>query len=113
MRISHPVTAKCSTVDALFSCAEALVTNEEQKQAGFLKIKQELLAIDYPERFIDNRLTRIKQRKSEESVRSRDAEDEDQRRQTTVLVPFIDGVTHPLQRILRPLNASVVGEPRN
>ena len=25
----HPVTAKCSTVDALFSRAEAIVTNEE------------------------------------------------------------------------------------
>ena len=55
----HPVTAKCSTVDALFSRAEAIVTNEEQKQAEFSEIKQELLANDYPARFIDNRLTRI------------------------------------------------------
>ena len=56
----HPVTAKCGTVDALFSRAEAIVTNEEQKQAEFSKIKQdcqELLANDYPARFIDNRLT--------------------------------------------------------
>ena len=109
----HPVTAKCSTVDALFSRAEAIVTNEEQKQAEFSKIKQELLANDYPARFIDNRLPRIKQRKAEESVRSRDAEAEDQRRQTTVLIPFIDGVTQPLQRILRPLNVRVVGKPRD
>ena len=109
----HPVTAKCSTVDALFSRAEAIVTNEKQKQAEFSKIKQELLANDYPARFIDNHLTRIKQWKTEESVRSRDAEAEDQRRQTTVLVPFIDGVTKPLQRILRPLNVRVVGKPRN
>ena len=112
-RISHPVTAKCSAVDALLSRAEAIVTNEEQKQAEFSKIKQELLANDYPARFIDNRLTRIKQRKTEESVRSRDAEAEDQRPQTTVLVPFIDGVTQHLQRILRPLNVRVVGKPRN
>ena len=46
-------------------------------------------------------------------MRSRDAEAEDQRRQRTVLVPFIDGVTQPLQRILRPLNVRVVGKPRN
>ena len=82
----HLVTAKCSTVDALFSRAEAIVTNEEQKQAEFSKIKQELLANDYPASFIDNRLTRIKQRKTEESARSRDAEAEDQRRQTTVTI---------------------------
>ena len=70
----HPVTAKCSTVDALFSRAEAIVTNEEQKQAEFSKIKQELLATNYPAsaHFIDNRLDRIKQRKTEESVRSRE-----------------------------------------
>ena len=109
----HPVTAKCRTVDALFSRPEAIITNEEQKQAEFSKIKQELLANDYPARFIDNPLTRIKQRKTGESVRSRDAEAEDQRRQRTVLVPFIDGVTQPLQRILRPLNVRVVGKPRN
>ena len=81
-------------VDALFSRAEVIVTNEEQKQAELSKIKQELLANDYPARFIDNHLTRIKQRKTEESVRSRDAEAEDQGGQTSVLVPFIDGVTH-------------------
>ena len=46
-------------------------------------------------------------------MRSRDAEAEDQRRQRTVLVPFIDGVTQPLQKILRPLNVRVVGKPRN
>ena len=109
----HPVTAKCSTVDALFRRAEAIVTNEEQKQAEFSKIKQELLANDYPARFIDNRVTRIKQWRMEESVRSRGAETEDQRRQTTVLVPFIDGLTQPLQRILRPLKVRVVGNPRN
>ena len=100
-------------MDALFSRAEAIVTKEEQKQAEFSKIKQELLANDYPARFIDNRPNRIKQRKTEESVRSRDAEAEDQRRQTTVLVPFIDGVTQPLQRILRPLNVRAAGKPRN
>ena len=50
--------------------SSAIVTNEVQKQAEFSKIKQELLANDYPARFIDNRLTRIKQRKTEESVRS-------------------------------------------
>ena len=58
----HLVTAKCSTEDALFHRAEAIVRNKEQKQAEFSKIKQELLAYDYPAgaRFIDNRLTRIK-----------------------------------------------------
>ena len=30
-----------------------------------------------------------------------------------MLVPFIDGVTQSLQRILRPLNVRVVGKPRN
>ena len=100
-------------MDALFNRAEAIVTHEEQKQAEFSKIKQELLANDYPARFIDNRLTRIKQWETEESVRFRDAEAEDQRRQTTVLVPLIDGVTQPLQRILRPLYVRVIGKPRN
>ena len=55
----------------------------------------------------------VKQRKTEESVRSREAEAENQRRQTTVLVPFLDGETQPLQRILRPLNVRVVGKSRN
>ena len=38
--------AKCSMVDAIFSHAKGIVTNEEQKQAAaeFAKIKQELLA---------------------------------------------------------------------
>ena len=102
-------------MDALFSRAEAILTKEfeEQKQAEFSKTKQELLANDYPLRFIDNRLTRIKQRKTEESVRSREAEVEGQTRQTTVLIPFVDEVTQPLQRILRPLNVRAVGKPRN
>ena len=55
----HQVTAKCSTVGALLSRSEAIVTNKEQRQAEFSKIGQELLANDhdYPPRFIDNRLT--------------------------------------------------------
>ena len=109
----HPVTAKCRSVYDLFSRAEAIVTNEEQKQAEFSNIEQELLANNYPARFIDNGLIRIKQRKMEESVRSQDAEAQDQRRRTTVLVPFIVGVTQPLLRISRPLNVRVVGKPRN
>ena len=105
--------SKCSRVDALFSGADAIATNEEQKQAEFSEIKQELLANDYLACFIDNRLTRIKQRKTEQSVRSREAETKDQQRQTTVLVPLVDGVTQPLQRILRPLHVRVVGKQRN
>ena len=109
----HPVTAKYRMVDALFSRAEAIVTNEEQKQAEFSKIKQELLANDFPAPLIDNRLTRIEEWKTEESVRSLEDEAEDQRWQTTVLVPFVEGVTPLLQRILRPLNVRVVAKPRN
>ena len=86
----HPVTAtKCSLVDALFSRAEAIITNEEQKQAEISKSKQELLANDYPARFIFSRLARIEKRNWGSSVRSREAEDRslrgNQRRQTTVL----------------------------
>ena len=46
-------------------------------------------------------------------MRSREAEAEDQWRQTTVLVSFVGGVTQSLQRIVRPLNIRVVGKPRN
>ena len=74
----HPVTAKHNTLDALFGRAEGIVTSQELKQAEFSKIKQELLANDCPARFIDNRLTRIKQWKTEESVRSREGDVEDQ-----------------------------------
>ena len=36
-----------------------------------------------------------------------------ERRQTTVLVPFVDWVSQPLQRMFRPLRVRVVGKPRN
>ena len=58
-------------------------------------------------------LAHIEKRKTEESVWSREAQAEDLQRLTTVLVPFVDGVTQPLQRISRPLSVRVVDRPRS
>ena len=58
----HPISAKCSTADALFNRAELITTDATQKDEKFRKVTQELLANDYPSRFVASRLDRAKNR---------------------------------------------------
>ena len=56
----HPISAKCSTADALFNRAELITTDATQKDEEFRKVTQKLLANDYPCRFVASRLDRAK-----------------------------------------------------
>ena len=56
----HPISARCSTADALFNRAELITTDATQKDEEFRKVTQELLANDYPSRFVASRLDRAK-----------------------------------------------------
>ena len=105
----HPISAKCSTADALFDRAELITTDATQKDEEFRKVTQELLANDYPSRFVASRLDRAKNRKQQ--APSPTSSRRQQERITTVVMPFVDDVTQPLQRVLKPLNIRVVGKP--
>ena len=61
----HPISAKCSTADALFNRAELITTDATQKDVKFRKVTQELRANDYPSRFVASRLDRAKNRKQQ------------------------------------------------
>ena len=106
----HPISAKCSTADSLFNRAESIVTEEEQKEEEFRRATQELLANDYPPRFIARRLELAKSRTRQAQTPSL-TNDRDRKKLTTVVMPFVDGVSQPIQRVLKPLDVRVVGKP--
>ena len=106
----HPISAKCSTADSLFNRAESIVTEEEQKEEEFRKATQELLANDYPPRFIARRLELAKSGTWKAQTPSLTS-DRDRKKLTTVVMPFVDGVSQPIQRVLKPLDVRVVGKP--
>ena len=56
----HPISAKCSTADALFNRAELITTDATQKDEEFRKVTQELLGKDYPSCFVASRVDRAK-----------------------------------------------------
>ena len=103
----HPISAKCSTADALFNRAELITTDATRKDEEFRKVTQELLANDYPSRFVASRLDRAKNRNQQ--APSPTSSRRQQEKISTVVMPFVDGVTQPLQRVLKPLNIRVVG----
>ena len=105
----HPISAKCSTADALFNRAELITTDATRKDEEFRKVTQELLANDYPSRFVASRLDRAKNRNQQ--APSPTSSRRQQEKISTVVMPFVDGVIQPLQRVLKPLNIRVVGKP--
>ena len=97
----HPISAKCSTADSLFNRAESIVTEEEQKEEEYRKATQELLANDYPPRFIARRLELAKSRTRQAQTPSLTS-DRDRKKLTTVVMPFVDGVSQPIRIGYRP-----------
>ena len=104
----HPFSAKCSTADALFSRAQSLVTDDSNMEAEFRRVTQELLVNGYPLGFITSRRNHATKKRKESHTQLKDKDEKE--RQRTVVIPFIDGVTQPLQRLLKPLNIRVVGK---
>ena len=84
-----------------------IATGATQKDEEYRKFTQELLENDYP-CFVAKRLDHAKKNRKQRppSLTSSRKEPE---KITTVVMPFVDGVAQPLQRVLKPLNSRVVG----
>ena len=105
----HPISAKCSTADALFNRAELITTDATQEDEEFGKVTQELLANDYL--LASLLVASIAQKIGSKQAPSPTSSRRQQEKISTVVMPFVDGVTQPLQRVLKPLNIRVVGKP--
>ena len=112
----HPISCKRSTVDALLSRALTVPTDDEEKEREVGLVQEMLTENSYPRPFIKQQLSRL--RKKQENTRTQqdpDGQAQDDPKSvysTTIVVPFLDGITQAIQRVLRPLEIRVVGRPQ-
>lgn len=101
----HTISSKCSVADALFARAESIISDENKKQEEFRTIRRELLQNGYPAALIKRRLSRVQEKKN-----SAKGQVEKDPTRCTIVMPFVDGTTQALQRVLKPLEIRVVGK---
>ena len=115
----HPISCKRSTVDAavaLLSRALTVPTDDEEKEREVGLVQEMLTENSYPRPFIKQQLSRL--RKKQENTRTQqnpDGQAQDDPKSVyskTIVVPFLDGITQAIQRVLRPLEIRVVGRPQ-
>ena len=109
----HPISCKQNTVDTLLSRALTVPTDNEEKEREVGLVKETFAENSHPQPFIKQQLSRL--RKKQENTRTQqnpDGQAQDDPKpvySTTIVVPFLDGITQAIQRVLRPLEIRVVG----
>ena len=100
----HPKNSKRNVVDTLLTRANTIVSNDTQQQNEIDHVKAVLMANGYPAQFIKRELY-LKKKKTKPSTANTQPQDQPK---ATAVIPFVDGATQAIQRILRPLDIRVV-----
>ena len=107
-RYTIKLSSKHSVVNALFSRAYTIVSEDEDRKAESQLVTDTLLHNDYPADFINREHDRIKHKMEDKKAHHLT---ETELSSATVVIPFFDQTTQAIQRILRPLGIRVVGRP--
>ena len=99
----HPRNAKTAVIATLLSRAHVIIQNNKRREEEIETIRNVLQDNGYPASFINQQYQRYQQ-----GTRARTAEQP----KMTVSIPYIEGTTQAIQRILRPLDIRVVGRPQ-
>ena len=111
----HPVSCKRSTLNALLSRALTVPTEDGEREKEVRLVKEMLSENCYPRPFVNQQLARLRQRRDNPGTqRNPDSQTHDPKStySATIVVPFLDGTTQAIQRVLRPLEIRVVGRPQ-
>ena len=101
----HPKNSKRNVIDTLLTRANTIVSYDTQEQNEIDHVKAVLMANGYPAQFIKQRELYLKKKKTRPSTANAQPQDQPK---VTAMIPFVDGATQAIQRILRPLDIHVV-----
>ena len=105
----HTKNSKSNVVDALLTRARSIVSDEKQRDDEVNHVRTVLTANGYPELFIKQRELRLMNADSTRVPVGNPRPQPPSQPKTTVSIPFADGTTQAIQRVLRPLDIRVVG----
>lgn len=102
----HPRNSKCNVVDTLLTRATTIVSDSTKQQSEIDHVKTVLTANGYPAPFIRQRELRLQRKPAQPPAANTRRQNQPK---ITAVIPFVDGTTQAIQRILRPLDIRVIG----
>ena len=97
----HPLQHKLSVVRTLLSRNDEIVTNEEDRKTEEAHIRQALKACKYPDWAIDRVKKQLEDKKRGITRPKPDTNNSDKKKRGMVVLPYVQGVTERMQRVMR------------
>ncbi|CAH1258851.1 Hypp2092 [Branchiostoma lanceolatum] len=103
----HPLHQKLGVIRTLLDRCNAVVTEEQDKQLETQHVKRALSRCGYPQWTFK----KVEQQRSRPKQKGKSKKQEEKAR-AMVVIPYIKGVTEPLERVFRKHNVSTAVRPK-
>ncbi|CAH1244343.1 Hypp7269 [Branchiostoma lanceolatum] len=105
----HPLHQKLGVIRTLMDRCNAVVTEDQDKELETQHIKRALMRCGYPE-WTFQKVEQQRRRKQTEKTKT--SKQQEEKAKGMVIIPYIKGVTEPLERMFRKHNVATAVRPK-